>query len=400
MVADCSLWGFLATGEKYSPILGGSKVECCHCEHRCEYRVSDSDEHFEPQDDGPTLWRGVMFGAMAAIGYTLANVFLRGVAEYNSAWVSGMKSLWTFSLCLPWLLAPWIQGKKVLPSTRTTVALVVAACLGQFGGNLAFQFGLRAIGLAITVPLCLGTMITASAIIGRVWGGEPLKRSLLIAIPLFLAAIVLLSSGQMYVAAQEDLEVDDRSLVWVIAGCWSAGLSGLSYSVLGFAIRRSTHNEVPLVTPMAIVALVGAIGLSGIGGFQLGASGISEIPAKAWLGMSLAGIVNAAAFFSLTVSLKILPVLYVHLVNSSQVAMAAIAGALIFGEPITWLIGSGVMLTVLGFVAMTREPRKKRPGQVVPAMRQEATPRGLTDRSGDLENAIFNSEMDETGSSK
>ena len=70
------------------------------------------------------------------------------------------------------------------------------------------------------------------------------------------------------------------------------------------------------------------------------------------------------------------------------------------GEPITWLIGSGVMLTVLGFVAMTREPRKRRPGQVVPAMRQEATPRGLTDRSGDLENAIFNSEMDETGSSK
>ena len=357
--------------------------------------MSDSDELRVPQNDGPLLWRGVMFGAMAAIGYTAANVFLRGVAEYNSAWVSGMKSLWTFSLCGPFLIMPWIHGKKVLPPFRMTIALILAACFGQFGGNLAFQFGLRAVGLAITVPLCLGTMITSSAIIGRVWGGEPLKRSLLIAIPLFLAAIVLLSSGQMYVAAQEDLEVDNPSLIWVIAGCWSAGLSGLSYSVLGFATRRGTHSEIPLVTPMVIVALVGAIGLSSIGGSQLGVSGIAQIPPMAWLWMSLAGVVNAAAFFSLTVSLKILPVLYVHLVNSSQVAMAAIAGALIFGEPITWLIGSGVLLTVLGFVAMTREPRKKQSGRNVPAMGHEATPQEFAEQSGDIEKVIVGSEAAE-----
>jgi DME family drug/metabolite transporter len=350
--------------------------------------VSDSYDPLVRQESAPALWRGVIFGAVAAIGYTAANVFLRGVAEYNSAWVSGMKSLWTFSLCVPWLILPWIQGKRVLPPAKTTVSLVTAACLGQFGGNLAFQFGLRAIGLAITVPLCLGTMITASAFIGRVWGGEPLKRSLLIAIPIFLAAIVLLSSGQMYVAAQEDLEVDDRSLIWVIVGCWSAGLSGLSYSILGFAIRRSTRDEIPLATPMAIVALVGAMGLSGIGGFQLGPSGISEIPPRVWLGMSLAGIVNAAAFFSLTVSLKILPVLYVHLVNSSQVAMAAIAGALIFGEPITWIIGTGVLLTVLGFVVMTREPKMKLPGQTASGVGHRSTPPITSERSTDVESAI------------
>ena len=115
------------------------------------------------------------------------------------------------------------------------------------------------------------------------------------------------------------------------------------------------------MTPMAIVALVGMIGLLSLGAEQLGVEGITAIPLQAWLGMSLAGIVNAAAFYALTVSLKILPVLYVQLVNSSQVAMAAIAGALIFGEPVTLLIGIGVALTVLGFLVMSSESQANAP---------------------------------------
>ena len=110
---------------------------------------------------------------------------------------------------------------------------------------------------------------------------------------------------------------------------------------------------------MAIVAMVGTVGLCGLGAEQLRMEGVSAIPVEAWVGMSLAGIVNAAAFYALTVSLKILPVLYVHLVNSSQVAMAAIAGALIFKEPVTLLIGIGAALTVLGFLVMSSEPQTK-----------------------------------------
>ena len=321
--------------------------------------MSASEDELTMETRPTRLTRGMMFGALAAIGYTAANVFLRSVSDYNSAWVSGVKSLWTFSLCIPWLVAPWLKGQRVFPSAKMTLWLVLAAVMGQFGGNLAFQFSLRQIGLAISVPLCLGTMITSSAIVGSVWGREPLRRSVLISIPVFLLAITLLSSGRMVETAQQDLDVENGSLIWVIVGCCCAALSGLAYSILGFVIRRCTHDEIPIVTPMAIVAMVGTVGLCSLGAEQLGVEGVSAIPLQAWFGMSLAGVVNAAAFYALTVSLKILPVLYVHLVNSSQVAMAAIAGALIFGEPVTLLIGIGVVLTVLGFLVMSSESQAK-----------------------------------------
>ena len=68
--------------------------------------------------------------------------------------------------------------------------------------------------------------------------------------------------------------------------------------------------------------------------------------------MGTAGILNFLAFIALSVALKSLPVIAVNLLNASQVAMAAVAGILLFSEPVTNSLVIGVALTLIGLVAM------------------------------------------------
>ena len=59
-------------------------------------------------------------------------------------------------------------------------------------------------------------------------------------------------------------------------------------------------------------------------------------------------------FIALSVALKSLPVIAVNLLNASQVAMAAVAGILLFSEPVTNSLVIGVALTLIGLVAMVQ----------------------------------------------
>ena len=315
--------------------------------------IAESAEHDKPEC---LLVRGLGFGVIAAIGYTAANVFLRGAADQNPYWVSGVKSICTFLVFAPWIGFLICCGKSVFPSSKSLRNLLLAAMLGQFGGNVTLQIAFGLIGLAISVPICLGTMITASAVIGRVFGHEPLKKQVALSIPVFLIAIGCLSLGRMVQDPGVASGVGAADFWGIIGGCLAAAASGLSYSVLGFAIRQCTHEEIPVTCPIVLVALVGALGLAPIGAWQQGVEGLAQIPLQSWTMIVLAGICNALSFLALTYSLKMVPVIYVHLVNSSQVAMAAIAGALIFAEPISLLIGAGVILTALGFIVMSRQP--------------------------------------------
>ena len=66
---------------------------------------------------------------------------------------------------------------------------------------------------------------------------------------------------------------------------------------------------------------------------------LATLPRDFWT-MMLAGFFNAVAFLALAKSLQLIPVVYVNALSSSQAAMAAVAGILIFAErssPALWL---------------------------------------------------------------
>ena len=63
-----------------------------------------------------------------------------------------------------------------------------------------------------------------------------------------------------------------------------------------------------------------------------------------------AGILNAVSFYCLATALQHLNVVYVHIINASQAAMAALAGVLIFAEPLTGYLIFGICLTAVGLL--------------------------------------------------
>ena len=65
-----------------------------------------------------------------------------------------------------------------------------------------------------------------------------------------------------------------------------------------------------------------------------------------------AGVFNAVAFVALIQALKLAPLVHVNAVNSSQTALAAVAGILIFGEPLTLTLALGVALTTAGLLLL------------------------------------------------
>ena len=70
-------------------------------------------------------------------------------------------------------------------------ALVGASVICQLLGNVVFQWSLGVVGMALAVPLTLGMMIVAGAIVGRVMLHES------VTIPMAISTIVLI--GAMFV---------------------------------------------------------------------------------------------------------------------------------------------------------------------------------------------------------
>jgi drug/metabolite transporter (DMT)-like permease len=62
-----------------------------------------------------------------------------------------------------------------------------------------------------------------------------------------------------------------------------------------------------------------------------------------------AGLCNAIAFYCLSWSLKLLPVIYVNAINVSQVAMAGAIGVLLFFEPLSVWLSTGLVIMIIGF---------------------------------------------------
>ena len=239
---------------------------------------------------------------------------------------------------------------------------MLTGALAQLGGNVMFQFSLGIVGIALAVPLTLGAMILTGAILGRFVLHEQLTwRSVSSMVVLILAIGVLsLGAGE----AQASLDALDNALEgehrFVVAqGVAAAVLSGVSYALLGVVIRKSVSGRVPLPTTLFIISVVGAVGLGVMSIARIRIEGLIETRAVDWQMMVLAGVCNAFAFLALAKSLQLTGVVFVNALNASQVAMASLAGLVLFNEPLTLPLFFGVLLTGFG-LAMMRGRRLRR----------------------------------------
>lgn len=323
---------------------------------------------------------GTLCGSIAAIGYTAANCCLRAAATgsvLDPVWISCVKALPTAAVCGSIVLAAALRGHRAWPPGRVLGALVLASLLGQVGGNVAFQWSLGVIGIGLTVPLCMGTVIVASAILARVYLHEPVKPLAAASMAVLIAAIWILSLGAGEVHASITGAAPQAWIV--VAGVLAACLSGVAYSVLGVVIRYGVTGKASVAATTFIVGFVGVVFLGLLSCARLGWQGMGATTAGQWAVMIAAGLFNLAAFVALTKALQLTSVVYVNAINASQVAMSVVAGVLLFREILSPAIQAGVVLTIAGLLLMPRQrevPEALR-GPVSKARRK--APRGRKD---------------------
>ena len=315
------------------------------------------------------VWFGMICAVGSAVGYTAANICLRTVSDCDPIWVSCVKSLPTVVFIGLWLVWKVVRGNRLIAKVRVIGALILAGLFGQIAGNVAFQWSLGIIGIAISVPLLLGTMIVSGAILGRMFLNESVTKQMVTSMAILILAICVLSVGarkaseSVRAEAEQSTRDFDQPTNWILLplGIAAASCSGFAYAVLGIVIRYAVLGRASIAATLFTVGIVGAISLGLWSWFQIGVEGMLATTGSEWIVMFQAGVYNAIAFLALTKALQLTTVVFVNAVSASQTAMAAIAGVLVFQETPTIAMWSGVALMVFGLLLMKSNSASKMP---------------------------------------
>ncbi len=273
-----------------------------------------------------------------------------------------MKALPTLVMVGPWVAVQAWRGRKILPEWRVLGLLAIGALIGQLIGNVLFQWSLGVVGLALAVPLTMGTIILGGALMGRTLLHEPLTVRMLAAVVTLIAAVTVLSlgAGEAHRSVAGPM-LHGTAAWWLVAlGVTGAMLSGLAYSILGVVIRYGVKGRASLSITLLTVSVFGVVSLGGWALWRINWQGMFSTSPDDFGMMLLAGIFNALAFLALTKALQLVNLVYVNALNATQATMAAVAGVLIFHEAPSPELAFGVLLTIAGLLLMKQRSRAKR----------------------------------------
>ena len=298
-----------------------------------------------------------VFGMVAAVMYTAANIALRQCVDVDPFLVSAVKAAPTVIVLGPFLAWMLVRRETIATSYKMVPRFIAASLLGQFVGNAAFQISLGVIGLAASVPITLGVLIIGGAILGRVILHEPVRLRTILAMITLIAAVIVLSLPD---ATVKPAQSTSTLPIWVGALC--AAASGAAYALFGVVMRQTLTGGLSAPATMFISGMVGTIALWSVTLLRIGVGPLEMITFDQWAVMAAAGAFNFSAFVALSVALKSLPVVAVNLINASQVAMAAVAGVVLFAEPVTGPLIAGILLTFVGLLILANRRKPSRDG--------------------------------------
>jgi drug/metabolite transporter (DMT)-like permease len=301
-------------------------------------------------------WTGSLLVLLAAIGYTLSNMAFRDVATRSDlGWV-----MWATAIkAVPVTLMAWMlvglrrsQGLPSLPTREHWLPLIAAGLATQVAGNVMFQMALGIVGLAFTVALTFAGIIVGGAVLGRMLLGEPITPRSVISMALLLAAVAIL---QVDAAESARAVAGNVSTPRIVLGGLAALASGVGFAFCGVIIRRALRAEMSHSATVVVICTMGVVLCGPTGAALLGPRGIQGISWSTHATMLVGGVLNALAFFAVSAGFKRLSVVRVNLINSSQVALAALAGIVFFNEALTVWTAAGITLTMCGLTVLGLE---------------------------------------------
>jgi DME family drug/metabolite transporter len=291
--------------------------------------------------------------AVSALCYSASNICMRQLASMDAAptWVACNKELVTVVVIGPWLAYLAFRGRPVLPSRRALVSLIVVGLGVQLLGNLGVQWALGVVGLAVVVTAIFGVMLTAGAVMGRVLLKERVSPRSIAAIGIVLVGLVFLCMGSWAVGKTIS---SDATPMYIALGVGASCLAGAIYATLTVTIRHAVTGTTRLTSIVFIITFIGVISLGPISVYLEGIPALLATPVEQFCWMGAAGVFNLIGFLAITKGLELTTVVHANVLNASQVAMAAVAGIFLFGEPPSLWLVLGVAATILGIVLIDR----------------------------------------------
>jgi drug/metabolite transporter, DME family len=301
---------------------------------------------------------GTVCCAAAAVFYTASSICTRQVAALgcDPGWAVCLKETVSVLVIGPCLIYRAARGLPVFPPAKILFILLMAGLADQLLGNLGWQWSVGIVGLVVTVPTALGVMIIGGAIFGRLILKEKVTPRSMAAIGLLIVSIMSLGMGaesagetlgNSSLAAIAD-PAGQSNAILLAEGVAAAGVAGAAYALLSIAIRHTMNADARQSTLMFIITGIGTITMGPISVYRLGWNGLAATSGELLAWLAAAGVFNLLGFIGFTKGLHLTTVVHANVLSASQVAMAAVAGILIFREsPNPWLI-AGVLLTLLG----------------------------------------------------
>ncbi len=310
---------------------------------------------------GDHLVLGTLFCLASACAYSLTQAVLRSLSVHcDGILVLFVKETVTVLLVGPWIIQAGFRDRSVFPRGKTFWILVGVSLGVQWIANLVMLWALGVIGLAVTVPIMLGTNLTSSAVFGWMFLKENVTKRTVAVMVLIVCAIAILSIGGAQVRGElSEIDLAGRSLFRVLLAVLGTCLAGVIFGLFAVTIRVNVRETVP---PFVLVSFVTGVGTVTFGPaclLWLGIGAMREVPLADYRMMLLAGLTNFVGFVMITKGLQMTPVVRANVINASQTAFAAILGFLIFNEPPTPTIITGVALTALGMILISRPVKKE-----------------------------------------
>jgi len=311
----------------------------------------------------PPAVAGTLCCLVSLLGYSMANVCMRRLSGLNcvSSWAVCNKELIAVVAVGPWLLWQAWRRRSGFPTGRPLAILIAAGLATELIGNMGVQWGYEIVGLAVMIPAYTSFMLVTTTVLGGILLGEHVSVRNLAAVGLLILAVGLLGAGAAQAAPA--IEKPPASPTLIAAAIAAACAAGIVFSLLGIAIR---HCVTGITSPSAVVVIItgmGVLTLEPLSFFRVGAAKLMATSGEQYALMFAAGMCNLIAFFALVRGLQLTTVLHVNMINAGQVAIAAVAGVLLFGENCNrWLVlGIGLMIVGIFAFGTPRTSCKERP---------------------------------------
>lgn len=288
---------------------------------------------------------------LSAVFYTVSNACMRHLAGQGAdVHLSiAIRESVAFYFALPLFLWLAFTGRTKWPSPKVFLTFFGIALAVQMVGNVLFLQAFAVIGMAVSVAgnwmgVLLGTPVVAYLMLR-----ERISLRIGISLAIILVALAALTVG---IQTREMSGADfSQNLQWLsIRMLLLTVMVGLINAVSCTYIRYMANlGYSPLLT-VTMLPGVGFIFLSLYDFSQHGTATYAAFTGWQYFWAYTAGVANLLAFVALTLALKHLSVVKVSILNISQLALAPLAGLIIFHENMNTGILLGICLTIFGIV--------------------------------------------------